>query len=455
MKLGEAMSELQIPKDQAACKLLAKVCQTQDIETFSKLKDEYFAWSIRSKELHTRIKTRFEADGKLPTLSGLAELEYPFNPDDLEDTVDHYCERTIDGYLSSNLPKHLDKVTESFEDGDYKSLEKKLTECLDIIRSANLNKSLEVRSLQDITDEILSEAKVALITRSSLVTTTGYPNLDNLMLGGYRAENLYVWTGRPKAGKTTYLIHQSLEAWKSNKRVLFLSGEMQAKELALKLVSELSNVPQSSLLNGEITTQGIENVRDIVRATSETLKDYMIKSTISTTTVQDIEALVVQYKPDILYVDSAHLFKPDSSFRSNVNMHEVISQTVQRFKDIAVKHSIPVVTSTHLNRDAGKRTQRRGNQSQDVDESMVSGSDTWSKASTTLFAVQADKDQPMTRKLIMLHNRVGRTSNYLMSFLPDSPGVNLNIIEELNDSDETTTNVDPSTIEGEVESWFS
>lgn len=449
------MSELQIPKDQAACKLLAKICHTQDIETFSKLKDEYFAWSVRSKELYLRIKNRFESDRKLPTLTGLAELEYPFNPDDLQDTVEHYCERTIDGYLSSSLPKHLDKVGESFESGDYAQLEQKLTDCLELLRSANLNKSLEVRTIQDVTEEILGEAKIALLTKSSLVTTTGYEELDCLMLGGYRAENLYVWTGRPKAGKTTYLVHQSLKAWQANKRVLFLSGEMQSKELVMKLISELANVPQSSLLNGEITTRGIENVRTIINSSADGRREYLVKSTLSTTTVKDIEALVVQYKPDILYVDSAHLFKPDNSFNSKANMHEVISQTVQKYKDIAVKYSIPVVTSTHLNRDAGKKSQRRGNQTADVDESMVSGTDTWSKASTTLFAVQGDsKTQPVTRNLIMLHNRVGRTCNYLLNFLPDSPDLNLSIIEELSEGDTNASALDTTNLQEEVDSWF-
>jgi hypothetical protein len=82
---------------------------------------------------------------------------------------------------------------------------------------------------------------------------------------------------------------------------------------------------------------------------------------------------------------------------------------------------------------------------------MVSGTDVWSKAATGLFAVDS-AERPDQRKLYMLLNRFGQCKDYLMNFVPDNPGLNLDIIEEV--VDESQQSQSDEDIEGDISTWL-
>lgn len=177
---------------------------------------------------------------------------------------------------------------------------------------------------------------------------TGFIEVDNL-IGGLRPSELIIVAARPGMGKTAFVANiANYVAIEKNKNVLFVSLEMSATELTIRLISSLSAVSLESVRRGLNKVEANSFVSSGNRlSTSKLLLDDSPRKTVA-----EIGSLVRRLKRkkaiDLLIVDYLGLIEPEDSKEPR---QEQVAKITRRLKLLAKEASIPVLVTAQLNRN--------------------------------------------------------------------------------------------------------
>ncbi|MCY4290381.1 MAG: replicative DNA helicase [Roseovarius sp.] len=201
--------------------------------------------------------------------------------------------------------------------------------------------------------------------------STGLTDLDR-KLGGLHKSDLLIIAGRPSMGKTSLACNIAFSVARSYKRgilsdgtegaveggiVGFFSLEMNAPQLAVRILSDPSAVPSHQVPQGHMTES---EFRDFVQA-ARTLEACPLNiDDTPALTIMEISARARRLKRshglDALFVDYLQLIRPVSSKDSRVNE---VSEITQGLKAIAKELDIPVVALSQLSRQVENRDDKR------------------------------------------------------------------------------------------------
>jgi replicative DNA helicase len=174
--------------------------------------------------------------------------------------------------------------------------------------------------------------------------STGFPGID-YVTGGLQPEQLVTIVGTPKVGKSSVLLFMALACHRQAHTPLFISFEMSFQEQMDRLLSLLSNISLTRIMNGDIT--GKER-RKIVRALEirEMMKPFIISTDImSATTVSGVQLKVQQYQPDAVFIDGTYLMDPETpSF--DKGSPQALTEITRGLKRLAQMQEVPVVNTT-------------------------------------------------------------------------------------------------------------
>jgi replicative DNA helicase len=184
---------------------------------------------------------------------------------------------------------------------------------------------------------------------------TGFKSIDRL-LGGFRKGNLCYLAARPSQGKTALGMQMAHGMAKAGHHVGFLSIEMTAEDLTLRLQSALADVPLAKIRSC--------NVRDEIEALDESasrmarlplwidpgwrLKPVEMRA--------KLRKLKKDNDLDIAFVDYVGLMKDDDEIDRK---YESVTAISQALKFMAKELQIPIVALAQLRRlPAGTKPQR-------------------------------------------------------------------------------------------------
>lgn len=184
---------------------------------------------------------------------------------------------------------------------------------------------------------------------------TGYKQLNNLTLG-FQGSQLIILAARPSMGKTALGLNIAcnIASLKSRPYVAFFSLEMSLDQLALRLISQKSNINQNDLKTGKFKDATAWN--RINYAVSE-LQNYNIMfDDSSTSSVQDLRSVCRKKKSegklDFIVIDYLQLLKSTSHYENRVQEVSEISRTL---KQIAKELNVPVLALSQLSRTVDSR----------------------------------------------------------------------------------------------------
>ena len=187
--------------------------------------------------------------------------------------------------------------------------------------------------------------------------TSGYGVLDEYT-AGWQKGNLIVLAARPSMGKTQLALNFAVNAAKSEEKtpVAVFSLEMGRKELAMRLLSMVSNVSLRKLRTGNLaenewTTLGI-GMGELAE-----LPIYIDDS--SSLNLLELRTKARRLKKDkdigLIVVDYIGLMDTDS----NVERHEGISRISRSLKGLSKELDIPIIVLSQLNREVDKRQDKK------------------------------------------------------------------------------------------------
>ena len=205
--------------------------------------------------------------------------------------------------------------------------------------------------------------------------TTGMRAVDAVLYGGMAPGNLVIVAARPSVGKTALSLHMMKAAAKSGRKTAFFSIEMTTDELAMRLVSSVSEeyedenyggheenprrpiISPYKIANGFDTTEDWDRLEKAIRELDGLpviINDFArdLRDIVSRVTV-----LNKQGQCDVAYIDYLGLIR-QAQADSRAPLYQQIADITGTLKATAKSLRIPIVLLCQLNRDAAKQDKR-------------------------------------------------------------------------------------------------
>lgn len=206
---------------------------------------------------------------------------------------------------------------------------------------------------------------------------TGIPSslgIINKTMGGWQNSDLTIVAGRPGMGKTAFLVQQVVDLAIQNMAVGIFSLEMSAEQIAVRIITNYTKIPNSSILR--------KGLKDDERERYYHYKEDLTKLKIHiddtpSISIQDLKVkakmMKLKYNIKALFVDYLQL----ATYEKSQNREQEIAKISSGLKAIAKELDIPVIALSQLSRAVESRPNKRpqlsdlresGSIEQDADE---------------------------------------------------------------------------------------
>ena len=263
-------------------------------------------------------------------------------------------------------------------------------------------------------DELGAAALTRYASPEPPALSTGWPDLDRIMSGGFRPGTVTVIGARPAVGKTLVGANIAAAAALAGHGGLFVSLEMTKDELTDRIISNLASVDLEKLTRHQLSQhdwRAVEDATDKLRGMPLAVIDepYLSITGIRahardrTRTARGLSLLVVDY---------LGLVRPADAKRDRREQVDAISRGL---KLLAKELHIPVVALHQLNRQSEMRANKRPALS-DLRESGAVEQD-----ADTVWLLHRDPDEEERRfelEVIVAKNRQGRTGSVSLQWAP-------------------------------------
>lgn len=265
--------------------------------------------------------------------------------DHSQETFSGLVEELYDQYQSEALAEGAAEAVQALNADDTggakEALQKALeraTASTDVLRDTNL-----VETWEDRYEEYKRRKSEE---RQMYGIHTGFPTLDELT-GGFRAPNFILFVGEPKRGKSMYsLVAARAANEQSNKKVLYVSFEMGAEEVATRYDALNTNLAINLLNTGNVTAKELEHIRSQLKLRQGMNPFIISEDQHRMTTIGAVRAKIVEHEPDIVFVDGMYMMRGEGS--RYLDERETLTQVTRGFKFLAQEFHITMVGTTQV-----------------------------------------------------------------------------------------------------------
>ena len=178
---------------------------------------------------------------------------------------------------------------------------------------------------------------------------TGFPELDNIIGGWDREEELATIAARTNQGKSWLLLKFAVAAAEQGLNVGIYSGEMSERKVGYRIDTLIQHISNGALIHGS------PSIRDDYKTYMETLPGRF-KGSIKVLTpkmingpagVMSLRAFIEKDKLDILFIDQHSLLEDDRKAKNPVERASNISKDL---KNLQVLKRIPIISVSQQNR---------------------------------------------------------------------------------------------------------
>jgi replicative DNA helicase len=185
---------------------------------------------------------------------------------------------------------------------------------------------------------------------------TGYKKLND-MTSGFQKGDLLILAARPSMGKTSIALCMAEHAAQSGAAVGFLSLEMSAEQITLRLLSSESGIPHQFIRNATISSQEWVELTNVAAQLAE-MKLFIDDSPM--VTILDVRTkarkLKAEHALDFLVIDYLQLIHGS---RKHESRHMEVSEISRSLKALAKELNIPILALSQLSRAVDSRMDKR------------------------------------------------------------------------------------------------
>jgi len=240
------------------------------------------------------------------------------------------------------LERAILKSADLLEKGDYDPVEKLIKDAVQI----SLTKDMGTDYFAD------PKTRIDRYFNSGGQVSTGWPQLDRLLYGGFSRGELNIFAGGSGSGKSLVMMNIAL-SW--------LQAGLSGVYITLELSEELTSLRTDAMLTGTGTKdirKDIDTTTMKVRLVSKKAGQYRIKALPAQSTINDIRSYLKEVqiqtgiKVDFVMVDYLDLLMP-VSVKVNPNDQFIKDKYVaEELRNLAKELGVLLVTASQLNRSA-------------------------------------------------------------------------------------------------------
>jgi KaiC/GvpD/RAD55 family RecA-like ATPase len=319
----------------------------QDAQSYVRVQNIYnpenFDRSLR--EVATFLKEHSDNHKTLPTIEqvkAVTNVDLKHVPDLTEDHYNWFMSE-FEGFTKrQELERAILKAADMLEKGDYNPVEKLIKDAVQI----SLTKDMGTDYFAD------PKQRIEKYYNSGGQVSTGWPQLDKLLYGGFSRGELNIFAGGSGSGKSLVMMNLAL-SW--------LQAGLSGVYVSLELSEELCALRTDAMLTGMGTKdirKDIDTTTMKVRLVSKKAGNYQIKGFPAQSNVNDIRAYLKEYqiqtgrKVDFVMVDYLDLVMPVSAKVSPNDLFVKDKYVSEELRNLAKELGVLFVTASQLNRGA-------------------------------------------------------------------------------------------------------
>lgn len=180
---------------------------------------------------------------------------------------------------------------------------------------------------------------------------TGFKELDDIIGGWDREEELATIVARSNQGKSWILFKCAVAAAEQGLRVGLYSGEMSERKVGYRIDTLISNISNSAIIKGDRSVQNtykkyLDELPNKYKGCLNVLTPNMIDGPAG---VNSLRAFIERDKLDILFIDQHSLLEDDRHARAPFEKAANISKDL---KNLQMLKKIPIIAVSQQNRNS-------------------------------------------------------------------------------------------------------
>ena len=261
---------------------------------------------------------------------------------DLQEHNDWFIEEFEQFTKRQELERAILKAADLLENGDFDPVEKLIKDAVQI----SLTKDMGTDYFAD------PAARIKKYFDSGGQVSTGWPQLDRLLYGGFSRGELNIFAGGSGSGKSLVMMNIALN---------WLQQGLSGVYVTLELSEELTGLRSDAMLTNSSTRdirKDIDNTSLRVGMIGKKSGNYQIKALPAQSNVNDIRSFLKEYqiqtgkKVDFVMIDYLDLVMPVSAKVSPNDLFVKDKYVSEELRNLSKELGILMVTASQLNRSA-------------------------------------------------------------------------------------------------------
>lgn len=327
--------------------VLSRILNTRNISilTLNGITDDYF---IQYKEEYEYIKHHNEEYGNIPDKETFLSKFPDFDIIDVAEGDKYLVDTFNEEHLYAITVPIINKVAELMQNNSEDAVSYLQSQLPNLIGK------------QSITGvDIISQSKSRLEeweklkeNKEDYLIESGFKELDDVIGGFHRGEELVVIFARTGQGKSWILIKMLEHAWKLNKRVGLIEPEMSANKTGYRFDTLNGHISNSALTKGADVDNYVDYVDNLCKKEVPFFvahpKDFKRNITVS-----KLKAFVIANNLDVLAIDGISYLKDERKERGD-NRTTQLTNISEDLMDLSIELGIPVFVVCQSNREGVK-----------------------------------------------------------------------------------------------------
>jgi KaiC/GvpD/RAD55 family RecA-like ATPase len=274
--------------------------------------------------------------------------------------------RAVTGVELHRVPElnsgHLDWFMEEFENFTRRQeLERAILKSADLIEKGDFNPvekmikdAVQISLTKDLGTDYWGDpaARINRYFNSGGQVSTGWPQLDKIMYGGFSRGELNIFAGGSGSGKSLVMMNIALN---------WLQQGLHGVYITLELSEELTSLRTDAMLNDMSTKEIRKSIDDTalkVRMASKRAGSYRIKYLPAQSTINDIRSYLKEYqiqtntRVDFVMIDYLDLLMPVSAKVSPNDLFVKDKYVSEELRNLSKELGMLMITASQLNRSA-------------------------------------------------------------------------------------------------------
>ena len=308
----------------------------------------------------TTVTSLLQKKKELNNVGGVEYLTEILNYVPTAANVDFYLQAVEESAVLRNL---IETATEIASDG-YRT-DETVNEILDSSEKKILNivkkrTSSEFRPIKDVVAKVQEDLETLSEQKSDITgLATGWYDFDRITTGLHENE-LIILAARPAVGKTAFALNIATHvAMSQDKSVVLFNLEMNAEQLAMRILSSLGQIDGFKLRTGNLLNQDWKRLNEA--ATQLASSNLIIEDTAGIT-IGELRAKCRRLASSekglaLIVVDYLQLLSGGKNYGSN--RQQEVSDISRSLKTLALELGVPIIALSQLSRGVDQREDKR------------------------------------------------------------------------------------------------